>query len=519
MAFVVPFTVLMLVPCAADDPKPQDTHWVSEVRFHDGAGLLGFSADGKHLAAGGGGEIRVLAVPGGKEVVRMQLPNRDYLFGAFAADGKHLVSVGGVDKTVRFWSLATGKQTRELDLPRAKEVQWIVGFSPGAKVLAVRLTESVVLVNPDTGKVIAEFAGAGPTETSFKTAGGAFSPDGKRFAAGAGEGRLGVWDVETGKQLAVSAKKERAVSGDFVYMQFSPDGRWVAVGNGGIINQPTQIWDATTAELLAEPVKANGYSGPIAWTPDGTAVVTCDHNGVVATDVATGRTVHKFERSPYSGGGVYYPSPSGKHLVFVDSSTRPDPNAEQPKSNSAYLVQLPAAKKPAPPKAELAAAELDAFWADIATPNKIRREQIRTALAAAPGSAVAYLVRKTPATTAADVARVRELVAQLDDDAPDARKRAQEQLAGVAHRFERPLRLALADAKPGEIKNRLTFLIGEVDAKPLPPDLLAELKAVEHLARLNTPDAVKHLTAVAGGADSRVTAEAKAALEKPDRRP
>ena len=132
---------------------------------------------------------------------------------------------------------------------------------------------------------------------------------------------------------------------------------------------------------------------------------------------------------------------------------------------------------------------------------------------------MAYLVRKTPATTAADVARVRELIAQLDDDAPDARKRAQEQLAGVAHRFERPLRLALADAKPGEIKNRLTFLIGEVDAKPLPPDLLAELKAVEHLARLNTPDAVKHLTAVAGGADSRVTAEAKAALEKPDRRP
>ena len=91
MAFVVPFTLLMLVPCAADDPKPQDTHWVSEVRFHDGAGLLGFSADGKHLAAGGGGEIRVLAVPGGKEVVRMQLPNRDYMFGAFAADGRHFV--------------------------------------------------------------------------------------------------------------------------------------------------------------------------------------------------------------------------------------------------------------------------------------------------------------------------------------------------------------------------------------------------------------------------------------------
>ncbi len=519
MAFVVPFTVLMLVPCAADDPKPQDTHWVSEVRFHDGAGLLGFSADGKHLAAGGGGEIRVLAVPGGKEVVRMQLPNRDYMFGAFAADGKHFVSAGGVDKTVRYWSLATGKQTRELDLPRAKDLKWVIGFSPGGTVLALKLTDGIALVTPDTGKVIAEFAGAGPGSGSFSTAGGGFSLDGKRFAAGTGEGRLAVWDAETGKRLVISAEKLPLAATDFVFVQFSPDGRWIAAGNGGSITQPIRIWDATTAELLAEPVKANGYSGPIAWTPDGTAVVTCDHNGVVATDVATGRTVHKFERSPYSGGGVYYPSPSGKHLVFVDSSTRLDPNAAAPTTKSAFLAQMPEAKKPAPPKAELAAAELDAFWADIATPNKIRREQIRTALAAAPGSAVAYLVRKTPATTAADVARVRELIAQLDDDAPDARKRAQEQLAGVAHRFERPLRLALADAKPGEIKNRLTFLIGEVDAKPLPPDLLAELKAVEHLARLNTPDAVKHLTAVAGGADSRVTAEAKAALEKPDRRP
>ncbi|MCI0702870.1 MAG: hypothetical protein L0241_17455 [Planctomycetia bacterium] len=49
----------------------------------------------------------------------------------------------------------------------------------------------------------------------------------------------------------------------------------------------------------------------------------------------------------------------------------------------------------------------------------------------------------------------------------------------------------------------------------MPSDLQVELNAVELLAKLGTPEAIKHLKALASGASgSRVTKEAKAALEK-----
>jgi hypothetical protein len=172
-------------------------------------------------------------------------------------------------------------------------------------------------------------------------------------------------------------------------------------------------------------------------------------------------------------------------------------------------------KKPTQPRAELTATELDALWADVTTPNKIRKEQIRTALTAAASSAVPYLAKKVPAATADDVKAIRKSIAELDADAPAARKAAQDRLSQVAHRFEGALREALTDAPAGEIRNRLTFLLGEVKEKPLPADLRAELRAVELLAGLNSADARKALETIAAGApQSRVTREAKAALEK-----
>jgi hypothetical protein len=502
------------------DPKPQDAHTWTEIRFHEGGVLLGFSADGKYVAAGGSGEVRVWAVADQKEVVRMKLPDdRGVVFGAFAADGKHLVTANKTDDKLRYWDLVTGKQAKAVELARGKDAEWVVGFSPGGGHLALKVETGIVLIDAATGKVALELDGAGPGGTGFfKQMGGAFSPDGKRFAARAGKGQLAVWDVATGKRLACSPAKEHDVSGSFVFVRFSPDGRFIATGAGGPINHLIHVWDAATCALLAEPLKIEGFTTALGWTPDGSTVVTLDYNGVYATDVGTGKPVHKFAPSAGSGnlwGQPQYPSPDGKHMVFhAEISSTTEPGGKVRRTWGVYLARMPPAKKPAL-KGELTPTELDALWADLATGNTFRREQLFPALAAAPDTAVPYLVKQAPVATADEVKYLRELMAELASD--DARKRrtANERLTKRAHRFAALFRDALPDAPAGNARDVLTALVADAKDKPLPDDLRAELRAVELLARLRTPDAVKHLKALAAGApQSHVTAAAKAALEK-----
>ncbi|MCI0702869.1 MAG: hypothetical protein L0241_17450 [Planctomycetia bacterium] len=265
---------------AVDDPQPkaeqksqvQDTHWWSEIRL--GGHLLGFSADGKRLAATDGkGKIEIMTVPEGKVVTRLELPANQAVYGEFTKDGKQFITVSPDDKRIRYWSLTTGKEMYGIDLPKTKaKLHWVVGFSPGGKTLALKMADGIILVDTDSGEVILELPGAGPGEGSFKMKGGGFSPDGKRFATGTSKSQLAVWDVETGKQLASSPVPKFPGTSSFVHIQFSPDGRWITTANGGSVNFPIQVWDAKTCELLAEPRKENSFTTCLSWTPVRVAV-------------------------------------------------------------------------------------------------------------------------------------------------------------------------------------------------------------------------------------------------------
>lgn len=502
--------VLGAVPAVGRPPDPP-AGAARAIEVQPGGGFGTISPDGKHLVATGGGEIRVYELPDGRETLRMQFPAKIHAQVAYAADRKHLVSASHVDRKLRHWSLANGKQVREFDFPRADTYEWIVGFSPDGRRLALKVKGGIILVDSETGREVLEIAGAGPGEGGFSQAGGVFTRDSKRFVAGAGKGRLGVWDAATGKQLVVTpgGGRDRSYSGEFCGLAISPDGKWVAASNGGIVGQPFQVWDLATCELLAEPAKAQSYSGSVAWTPDGSCLVRTDLDGVKAIDVATGKEVHRFE--PPGGGGNLWgvmqgTTPDGAYLVFERSQFR----QEVPGS----VVLLPPPVRPrVAPKAELTAAELDEFWADLPSVNKIRAEQIRVAVEAAPGSWVPYVLRKVRPAGAGDTAKLRSLLADLDAESPDVRRAAQERLAPLAHRNESLLREALAAAPAGEVRNRLTFLLGEVKEKPMPHDLAAELRAVEVLARMPGPEARRALGVLADRApESRVTEAARAVL-------
>src|SRR5262249_11740334 len=137
----------------------------------------------------------------------------------------------------------------------------------------------------------------------------AFSPDGRRLAAGDQEGVVRVWDAVTGKERRAIRAHVGLVDG----LAFGPDGKsLVSTGQDGTV----KFWEAATGKkTLALPGLAGRGGGAV--TPDGNRLALRRADGMVTVrDLATGQTLN----TPGYTGHVYsltY-SPDGRYLAWGD---------------------------------------------------------------------------------------------------------------------------------------------------------------------------------------------------------
>jgi WD40 repeat protein len=135
----------------------------------------------------------------------------------------------------------------------------------------------------------------------------AFSPDGHSLVTGAADGKVRIWDSETGQLL----KTINAYDFDAYSVSFSPDGKTLASGGeGGMLS----LWDAATGEQLQQFGEFMRVRS-VAFSPDGKLLASGSSDMLVHLwEVATGLEVRSFVGHASEVWSVVF-SPDGRQLA------------------------------------------------------------------------------------------------------------------------------------------------------------------------------------------------------------
>ncbi len=252
-------------------------HLPKEAKMRLGKGWMEniqFSPDGTQLVVGSTMGIWIYDVQTGNEI--SLLPN---MRGAVAySPDRRFIASGGEDPIsslggtslengVVLWNIA---EKSEVPVNQTLPAASILRFSNDSKTLIFlsKSRDTIYRVNVETGET---------TTTKMEERVGhihlenyALTED--KIAIGSDEGKIKIWDTNTGNQLSTLREfgKEFRLRDYYIAyydttnralaLKFSPDGTRLATGN---LDTTVQIWDTTTTEesiLLQKPIEGNIWS-------------------------------------------------------------------------------------------------------------------------------------------------------------------------------------------------------------------------------------------------------------------
>jgi serine/threonine protein kinase/WD40 repeat protein len=160
-----------------------------------------------------------------------------------------------------------------------------VGLSPDGRHAFTLTREGVCGWEVDTGRPLDR-----PFTLPLRPSALAVDPTGRTLAAGDFGRHVRLLDVATGRQLGPTLRQT-----DIVFAaEFSPDGRYMAVSTTKDWKRVfgVRLWEVGTGRQVGDLMVAGGMSpARLAFTPDGTRLITVSSAGVRQWDTGTGEQI------------------------------------------------------------------------------------------------------------------------------------------------------------------------------------------------------------------------------------
>jgi WD40 repeat protein len=428
---------------------------------------------------------------------------------SFSPDGAQLVSAafGYPNEPVSVWDVETGKRTKQLNVG-AMSAPGPVFRADGKEVLVLSSPGGAAAWDPTTGKQVKHYW------VDFRNVHRSF--DRKHLiTSDPTNGDLFIGDADKGKDLQTIKPElpedEGAISGSLhrrnvVLMGGTADGRILMTVDH--LNRAA-TWDTKTGKRLRtftlsvlKPAGLSVIRGP-EFTPDGRLFILSDRTGYIhIVETATGLVRRSFD-STHANVFALALSNDGRTLLTAgDDST----------ALVWHLARLPDWKAR---KMPLNRRDLDEFWKDLGSGDGSLAEAAIRQLSTSQDGVVPFLAGKLKPAPTFDQATIDRHVADLRSTRFAVRKAAEDALARIGKRALPALKKVLSDRPELELKRRIELLMKQIDRADLSQDVLQQVRAVEVLEHIRTPEALKVIEALAKGATEDIlTTESEAALRR-----
>jgi len=228
-----------------------------------------FSPDGKWIAAGGEGGVRLWDGASDKIIWKSPPRDDDVRRVLFSLDGSRIYALGA--KLLGAYDAKSGKLLWELKEAHGMVFGWSI--TPDDKyIMLFNRDQQLATINAVSGVVANRSAKLGTIVAAI-----AYSAKDKRMALG-----FNMYGDVRVHQLGANGKTWKAQSGqrDVYDLAFSPDGKFVAcaAGNPNTSAGAVRVWDCETGKLKHESIGEIDVVTKVAFSPSGKQIVTVAHD-------------------------------------------------------------------------------------------------------------------------------------------------------------------------------------------------------------------------------------------------